>query len=219
MSITLKKNGAIYYSDGSTNIKPKKVKDFIPYLREEMIIEEGTTFKTLFNIIMKSRLEDYSKVFASHLGHYPLSMWKKEWAKKAIPKEPDEVFALEIGWHGYDRFDPDDDCYTNPYFLGIGIHDGKEQSFALEFTPIHELKHYPIRLNKRFAFRDNHFKDEFVVNIGLTVYDVIGAILYEISWSGDPKSRDKRKEKILRSIDEAQKELKNGQAAEIETSD
>ena len=215
MPITLKKNGNIIHTDGIyKDAKEKKVKDFIPYLREEMIIEEGTTFETLFNIIMKD-IDGYSFVFSSHLGHYPLSSWKDEWAKKDVPKENDEMYAIEIGWLGYDRFDPDEDCFTNPYFDGVGTYDGREQNFGIEYTPIHELKHYPMRLSKKFVFRDNNFKEEFAVNMGLTVYDVIGAILYEISWSGDPSARDKTKDRILADIDEVQKELKKEKTSEL----
>jgi hypothetical protein len=85
----------------------------------------------------------------------------------------------------------------------------QDTRYGIEYTPINELKTLPVYLNDTMKYVDvkDNWKEVFSVHVGFTVYDVIGAILYEISWAGSPKHRDAQWGRIVGDVEEARKQL------------
>jgi len=187
-------------------------KTLIPFLNHELKIEDGAIFGDFFDIIIKN-WPKYENVFDSHLGHCSLKDFAKEWRKKFKLEEDDEVEYLEVCWSSIEINNSEEFIEFYTHFHGVGF-DKKEnikQNYALEYSPINELKKYPIKLNYNVDIFKNNYKKKIYNNIIIntkhkfTVYDVLSAIFFEISWCGTPKDRDKQKQEILNSA----KDIKN----------
>ena len=158
----------------------------------------------------------YSDVFSSHLGHYPLNLWIEDFNKSVsenykmymeyisvnhsnIIIEPNVCCNVDVDIYDtfdcYGQYDTDKD--GNPISSLVGI----------EYTSLCELKNYTLKLNKEIIFTNNKTCDTIcTMQRYFTVYDVIGTILYEISWSGPPTKRDKVFNEILNSVENSKKE-------------
>ena len=220
-TVVLKKNsnnfsvkmGKVYISIESS---------LIPYLCEEFVIEKGVTFEDFFNVILKHHKE-YSDVFYSHLSGVQLSDFLIEWSKNS---ERDlKMDKLVVNWDGIEFFKKEELLDTKegaleinwlPSFGGEGKDkDGNEIGYAVEFTPVHELKKYPLELvpdtriynmktNKTYVFLERIF----------TVYDVLSAIFYEITFLGSPLERDVAKNDMENRVIEIEKEFEGYENSE-----
>jgi len=85
-------------------------------------------------------------------------------------------------------------------------------SYGIEFIPLQRLAHLPVRLNTNIQIRDrNEIGDEEPLVEGamyFNVFDVVGAILSEISFCGTPEDRDEHWRGIVEDIDEAKRHIK-----------
>lgn len=188
-----------------------KVHSFLPYLNSGIEIEDDVTFEDFFNHIMRQHGK-YSQVFASHLGHFKLIEWQDEWNRIAVMDDHGTSYTmthLHVQWDANSflhegETKPNIDIHCD--FSGVGIDNGKEIGIAVEFTPLNELKPYPLKLNKDFNLYDRFGPKLHVAGIcEFTVYDVISCILYEISFAGPPESRDTRIAEINRRAEEVEK--------------
>ena len=180
----------------------------IPYLCDELVIEKGVTFEDFFNVILKHH-EIYSEVFYSHLSGVPLSDFLNEWAKpKGMKPDSDGMQKLLVRWDGMEFFKTEElldkensmlEIEWLPSFCGEGKDkDGNEIGYAVEFSPLNELKKYPLELientrvynmktDKTYVFFERMF----------TVYDVLSAIFYEITFVGSPIERSEKLDNIV----------------------
>jgi hypothetical protein len=107
-----------------------------------------------------------------------------------------------------------------PCFHGIGEpdeHGGR--AYAIEFTPINEFKALPLKLNTSYKVEDTsdvqNVKTIFEGTKAFTVYDVIAAILYEITFCGSPEKRDEQMAEIMQSSEE----IKTGKVETVKLED
>ena len=193
----------------------KEVRHLYLYLNERVKLSGDFTFGDLFNHIEKD-LEIFDLIFSSCLGHHLLRLWVDE-IKKPGPKKDEEIDYLEIRrWGEYwDWGDID-------LSIGIsGIGEKSDISYGIGFTPLNELKHLSLRLNEDFGISETIVPSRIVLffarllkKIGIpvgkwnnsfehtyvkgkaefTVYELITAVLYEISFYGDPTGRDEEME-------------------------
>jgi hypothetical protein len=201
--ISLKTDGRIIWSQ-DYGAKKREVPSFLPFMMERFEIEEGATFETFFDHIMKEK-DKYSEFFASQLGHYHLEVFESEWQKPFDKGRGKELFHLEVYW-GVDY--RDGELEEMPCFHGIGEpdeHGGR--AYAIEFTPINEFKALPLRLNTNYKVEDTsdvqNVKAVFEGTKAFTVYDAITAVLYEITFCGSPPKRDEQRTEIMRRAEEA----------------
>lgn len=107
------------------------------------------------------------------------------------------------GWGLYVPTDGEEEYYEEDY------EPPTHTSYAIEFTPLNRLAHLPLRLNKSIEIRDrNELGDEDPVVEGVmyfNTFDVVGAILSEISFCGTPEDRDEKWQGIVDDIDEAKR--------------
>jgi hypothetical protein len=215
--ILVKKDG-LYYRDWEDGEQlERKVDSFIPYLKEAIEAEDDVTFEDFFNHVM-DEYKMISIVFASQLGHYDLGKWREEWACPFVDK-PDghtKTKHLEVGW-ATEWWDKGMDREVEEWVGFGGRGETLDEStgewiddmgISFSFTPINELKNYPFKINIEYKIfdwekykadkdvknRENWFAVDGVKR--MSVYDVIGGILDDISFYGAPDGRDKESEKL-----------------------
>ena len=176
----------------------------IPYLCDELVIEKGVTFGDFFNIILKHH-EIYSDVFYSHLSGVPLSDFLKEWLE--LPKGFDfRMEKLIVRWDNMAFFDKGElndeenllEINWLPSFGGEGKDEnGNEVEYGVEFAPLNELRNFPLELIENTKVY-NITTDETYVYFerSFTVYEVLSAIFYEITFIGGPNERDGKMDEL-----------------------
>jgi hypothetical protein len=237
--ITLSKDG-IFYENKFEDGKKKKVKSLIPYLNKVIQLEEDFTLIDFFNILENDK-ELINIIFSSQLGHYPLQLYIND-IKKEIVKGEEQLDFLKVHWScGFEQgecseFEPENEISIFASFGGWGVwednpwtnyevdEDGKIRGgFAIEFTPLSELKDLPLKLELDMEFKDenqfikeeNNYKTILKGKRPFTVYEVIGAILYEISFVGDPEKRDDAWKEQLETVEDI-KNSKEGKFVSID---
>ena len=185
----------------------------IPYLSDNIEIEDGVTFGQFFDIILKHH-EEYSEFFISYLGGVPLSDFIGEWNSK--PKETyPKMEYINIQWgKQYIFIDEINDINipSIPEFVGIENNDKStdELLYSLEFTPLNKLKHCKLKLiyeNDIFDVKTG--KIICSLNRGLSVFDVLVSVFNEITYSGNPEERaktlDMLKDRLKKSIEQSER--------------
>jgi len=230
MSILKVKKSGLYTSEYGE--KEIKVHSYIPYLNNVIKLDDDIIFEDFFKYIMKDT-KNYSMVFSSHLGHFPLYKWSKEWRSIAEPTtDLDYIYvhwkaeytdwSKRVGKHSFAGFDWEitdthKEIDITVDFSGRGkmkksdLGDDPsdeliEVAYAIEMTPLNKLKNLPFKLDENFQLfelNDSRTLAEGIKNF--TVYEVIGAVLFEISFSGPPDERDAELKKIEEAYNEAEK--------------
>jgi len=143
-------------------------------------------------------------IFNASLYGVPFDLLIKDFEKKS-ESEHDEIRYLDLFWSvDYDK----DGLFIEPDFHGKAQknnHNADETPFGLDFVSICEFKNYPLRLNESLEIIDNsRLRDEnrtiLKTTKKFTLYEIIHAILYELSWYGTPEKRDKNGKEILEQV-------------------
>jgi hypothetical protein len=200
-TIFITSDGKIYRMNYLSRLERDEVKSLKNYLNCVLHLEEGTTFETLFNIILKDK-DFFNEVFKETMGGYDLNQFIKEWGNKKNKKQINSISYLQISREitlkdngGIMILD------INNIFEGVVRNDdGTKESVTLDFLPINDLKNLFIKINTNF-----NIPGEIIENVNIlsstkemTVFEVLESILYEITFYGDPTSRDKIKEDIFK---------------------
>lgn len=169
------------------------IRDYEEKKKEEQILSdvlqfplmlEETTFGQFFALIAKEK-DLYEKIFRAAMYGHPLGPYIEEIKKPRT--EPDDLDYVHVHWFAQ-LFEGDLD--VSPAFGGWG--DWKTEGapekggIALEFTGLNEYKDCLLKLDTEFEI--GHLGGPEInlkANQKFTVYEVIEAILFEITWSGD----------------------------------
>ena len=210
--ITLKKNND-YFTFGIGKAFIPLEESLIPYLSDDIAIEDGVTFGQFFNIILKHH-EEYSEVFSSYTGDTPLSNFIGEWNSKLINKKKEYDYVC-IRW-GITVVSPDKllnhSVYINkiPEFVGL---ESKQKvwldgGYSLEYTPINELKEVKLTLvpdNK--IINGDTLKPIINLDRKFTVFDVLASVFSEITSVGTPKERQESFDRLAKKIEKSIKNM------------
>jgi len=159
------------------------------YLDDYVYVEEGTTIADIFAILSNYE-EDVDFAFDSSLGGYPFSLYLDEIHDE---HEPDTnlifaEFSHEVSFEGGQLTD-------NARFGAIGLDPTANKdlvSYSIELSPIATYKHLEVRLNYDFKiYKVDDDKEDllFEASKPFTLYELIHALLYEISYHGTPEMR------------------------------
>jgi hypothetical protein len=174
----------------------KEITSLVPYL--DCPIElENTTFGQFFAFIERDK-DFYNQAYRSATYGFPIAPYfeeikkpaelgPREWSPRPFPKNPLNLDYVEVYW-GVDMEDGVISDY--PGFHGWGDWDdknypGHKGGIALEFTATHQYKDVTLKLDHEFEIFDENLKSIFKTKKIFRVHDVVRAILYEITWSGD----------------------------------
>lgn len=217
MMITITQDN-IYKTDFS--IADLKSTDDLEIISEEEILYhlsdfielgESVTFGRFFEIISLNK-DLIEKIYHSCLGGYSLTPFMFE--IEDIPDRKNNLDYVEICW-SCDKYD--DEFNISSSFHGIGSKDnGEEETYAIEFTPLNNLKNLPLRLNTNLSYfvlpkgKGKKAKDVYLGDRYFTLYDVLYAILFEITFNGDPKNRNSRLAELEDIAEESSAEIESG---------
>lgn len=82
------------------------------------------------------------------------------------------------------------------------IIEGEEIRFGIDFTPMSELAHLPVKLEPEVIFYDGR-EPKFSSSRYFSVLEVLNAIYWEISFFGDPKEKADLREELQDRVREA----------------
>jgi hypothetical protein len=189
----------------------EEVSSLWPFLEDVIKLSDDFTLLDLFNLIAKEK-DVFDIIFYSSLGGFPLQAYLDDIAKDRSPDDGDEIDYLEV-YRSSERWDWGDiDISLN--FHGVSIKE--DIGYAIEYTPLSDLKHLPLRINTNFEIgevkkEDGHPWKWHVYTKGkvdVTVYELIHAVLFEVSFCGDPVKRDARREDLFEQFEEIKEEYK-----------
>jgi len=238
--IELTKDKIIYsneYNPESDKYIKKEVSRLWPYFNEVVELSDDFTLEDLFYHIEQEKYI-FDLVFNSHLGHFSLQKYIDEINKPGVVRD-DKISYLELRRYGEytswkDRISKEWGIKSNPEielfldFSGVGKQEDVE--YAIEFMPLNELKHLPLKLNKKFNISEirfpcriikflvrvlkyisfsrwggcNSFGHTYVEgDVNFTVYELFSTVLNEISFMGTPEQRDAQLVKIQDIVKES----------------
>ncbi len=199
-TIFITSDGKIYKMNYFGRLERNEVTTIKNYLNCILHIEEGTTFETFFNIILKDK-DFFSEVFKETMGGFDLNQFIKEWKNNLEIKNNHNISYLEV----YRDINLKDNTgiitldVMNVFEGVIKKEDGEKERISLDFIPISSLKKIPLRINNDF-----NIPGQIIENVNMltsvkemTLFEVIESILYDITFYGDPKSRDQIKEDVM----------------------
>lgn len=183
------------------------------YLNCDVVLEEGTTLRHVWQYLDKDT-DFFDLVFCQALGHYPLKIYLEQARRSSSPDTRDGMTHLIAYW-STEKWEKEIDF--SPCFGGKGTLDGQECGFAVEFTPINDLLDYPFILDDTAKIVDGKrgFKTIVEGKHKWTVYDMLFAILFEISFVGTPNDQLR----MISDLDQRLAEAKENIELEDENAD
>jgi len=121
-------------------------------------------------------------------------------------------YHLARGFHGWGRWEE-----PFPGFFAANPEidpETYEGGIAIEFSPVNELAHLPLRYNPSITFRGGRQEEEvlFQDGIGITFGELVHAVFWELGFMGSPEARDENRA----VLDERMRDLKEMLAEEEE---
>lgn len=202
-TILFKKNGSLHLVD-KVSKEVEKVDTIINYLDCPVQLEDGITFKTFFNHVIKEK-ESLNIIFKETMKGSSLDLFLDEWDKKGKTVNPTKGIQHLKAYKIFDYIqlnEEKDFIDIRVDFDGIGNED---QLYNLEFIPLNELKNIPIVIaNNMSIYRTvSNLKGEelfFRGNSFVLLFELLGTILYVLTIHKDPKGRNSAKEKFIQIL-------------------
>ena len=180
--------------------RDKEINSLLTFLQAEISLSENFTFGDLWQAVEKER-KTLGQVFHYSLGGHDLAMWEKDLSGEDFSLQEVQVYwgteliesiSLSIypGFHGIEK-----------------LPSGEREPVALDFIPIGHLMSLPLKIDERFkiqTFRKSLTKPDVLLDTirKFTVYDMLQAIFYGISYYGSPQKRNKIMDNIMDAMDE-----------------
>jgi len=186
------RKGEIFVKRWDTEIREyvekPKVEQILSDALQFPIVLEDTTFGQFFALIAKEK-DLYQKIYNAALYGHPLDPFIKEC--ELPPKESRDLDYVEVEWC-CQEFEGEFEFW--PAFNGWGDWPednaiGQEKTkggIGIEFTPLNEYSYCQLKLNTDSSIYSLKQREPLAKGTRkFTVYDVIKAILFEITWAGD----------------------------------
>ena len=180
----------------------------VSYLNFQATIEDDVTVEDMFKHIAKTP-EAIDFAFDSSLGGHALKPYIDE---MSIPTDPDKnLVYLEIA-HEMDPMVEDGELFDIRRFRGVAK-DG--DIYSVELSPIASYKKLPLKLNTSYILFDDEGNVVLETYKLFTLHDIIHAMLYEVSYHGEPSAR----EEIFNEVVSKHKKTVSAESSEQETVD
>lgn len=182
------------------------ISDISKYLGDPIKIEEGVTFGRIFDICIMNR-DIFNTIFYSFTRGYNIDMFIDDYVNEV--EDDDHVSAIDYlhVYRTYEHMIFDDGTVDHSYSYGFGgVGKADEHgviNYGVGFTSLSKLKDLPIKTDNELditvdtgkSFDEVETLEEKYVlvhkaDIPITLFNFIGAILFEISFHGTPKDRN-----------------------------
>lgn len=222
----------IYWDSDAQDYKEKDITDaVISKLWDNCTLASDVTLKDIF-LLLNTELD----IFDAVIGNWCIDIVTEGLTQPEKPYnnqyDSDEIEYLELQLCAY----KDEDSfygYNRPDFHGVGFKLKEDQKFewgetmypkgeripwGISFTPACELINIPVKLDNKFVVYNEDItspKDEYCQSIiefknpFFTLSNILYGIIWELSFHGGPKSRDKHKEEVYSRVNKI-KELEKG---------
>jgi hypothetical protein len=188
------------FEDIKKGWKKKEEATILYYLYDKVVFGEDVTFKRIFDLIIlhKDILNQVLGWGAMH-GH-TIDMFIDEY-KQPSENETD-IDYLEISWVcEYYSFDNVNEVILFPSIQGVG-NLPERNTYSIGFTPINKLKNLKVKLNNQVKWQkfietgitlstEGRFPVLMEGVLDIKLIDVFAGILYEMTFYGEPKNRQK----------------------------
>lgn len=197
-------NGDLLLEDNFNGTR-NKIDTIKYYLDCPFKVEDGSTFEMLFNFVM-AEVDLMDVIFHETMGNNLLSDFIDEWNK--APQSTQN--SLSIDYLRIRKTIEYMEIDKNKGFVDIRVDfDGVGKGgmdYSLEFMTLNEMKKHIIYIDPKLHVKESLVKNDGDISyIGgdciITLFEVIGTLLYEITFYGPPKERDKSKQKLIDTID------------------
>lgn len=121
-------------------------------------------------------------------------------------------YHLDRGFHGWGRWhEPHPGFFAEHPEIDPATYEG---GIAIDFSPVNELAHLPLRYNPAVTFEGRRREEGVTVaeGIGITFGELVHAIFWELGFMGSPEARDENRA----LIDERLRDLREMLAEEEE---
>ena len=197
-------NGELFLEDNFSG-SVEKIETIKYHLDNHIKIDDGTTFGHLFDQLMKD--SDFIDIlFGETMGGNSINIFRNEWEDTKVNLKKDYIGIDHIRIRKtLEYFEVD----SNQGFSDIRIDfDGVNTEtgivYSLEFMSIAEMKNIPIVIDPLLNIENNTKNTDIVYpksECVITLFEILGSILHEITFYGSPDQRDQTKQKIIDNID------------------
>jgi len=195
--------------------------DLPHFLGDTVKIEEGVTFGRFMNLL-KASPQVYQAFFHVELGGSSLEAYFDDMDNDGEDYDRQQIHSVIVSWEcdiwHFERGDVPQ-LEIGYHFSGLGPEtkdsgplgkEGEDISWAIDFTPLWQLKYLPLILKKEFhIYREDCYagpvkghKDLGEVCRDFCLQDVIGAILFEIAFYGLPEARNAKIEELEQRVED-----------------
>ena len=194
-------NNIIFKNNNSDGVEVDE--ELLPFYLSEDVSFDNITFERFFKLILRNT-NVLDIVFYRSLGGLGINSFEKDFNSDQTLNDMD-IHHLEISWAA-DLYEEDFAFYTD--FSGAP-ENPMEISYSLEFTSLSAYKHLPLHILNDFVLYGKNPSVEILKGKkSMTLYDAINAILYEISFFGNPNDRDESSNNLQEQIES----IENGTA-------
>lgn len=179
------------------------IESILSELRGACRIEEGVTLGDIFAAVEQS--EPLSHI----LGEWAwcdCSAFHREIKRPALPSD--------LKWIAISRTAEIDKDGEFNFGLDVNGRDGTETRWAIDFSPVNELRDLPVRLEPIFTLWDWRSEEPTKQDLRTDCYsllEVLGELYFEVSFQGSPESRNEAKA----DLDEIAESVRNGTAKTV----
>jgi len=204
-TILFKKNAGLYLRDRFTK-KEKKVSSIINYLDCPVQVEEGISFGTFFGHLVKEK-EILNMIFKETMEKSSIDNFLEEWQSKCLTTPKVKGIKYINAYKVFDYIElPKQENFVDIRIELDGVGE-EEELYNLEFIPINELKDVPFLLSNNVSIYKTlpHIKGEEIFFKGqsfITLFELIGTILYILTIHGSPAARQSAKNKFIKILGE-----------------
>lgn len=190
----------------------KPIRSILHHLREGCIIEDGVT---LGQIIEHVGSNNVLAAIVGEMAWADVAAFRAEVVKPCA--EPSDLKWIEISRHieinadEFKRVTHIDDS------LNVSGCNDEQNNWAIDFTPVNEMRDVPVKLNTRVQIRDWREIGEDGLKViaegdtWFSLLEVLTELFYEISFHGSPSDRNEKFGELLQAVEE----VKNGTAETV----
>ena len=184
----------------------------VKWLSEEVKFGEGLTFRDFCRHLVSEK-DDINRIFFSSTRGHKLERYMADLDSVVADTE---LKAVQIAWRvevNGDRLD------VNCGFSGVGFEgagnreNGVESSYGLSLTSLGSYADLPFKLNPRFIvenYQNKTLEIQLESEKQFMLFDVVRAVLYEITRDGYPEERDLRAEELKSRVERSEQEIEKG---------
>lgn len=198
--IILKKGGSAFHENGT------ELSDLLPFLGYTVELEEGFTLRDMFIMIEcypgMERIDPYLIDYLEEFENCPESGCFGAGEHK---DGMDAIYVQRVSNYTKNNKYEDKDTFNIYYYVGGRSTDPEAPGWAIEYSPLSDLLDYPIVLLDQALGCEDHNVSVLVekyeyYKTTYTLWEVVHAIIWELSFYGTPSQRNNQREELYSTI-------------------